>query len=59
MAKKAYIKKDNIHQQCVFCKEVTNEYLSIQGFPIMGECEYLEYRFLLREFTDCDKYKKR
>lgn len=57
MAKKVSIKTKNIHKDCVMCKEEEKEFLSINGEPILGSCEYNETRFLLREKTDCKNFK--
>lgn len=57
MAKKQFTKGTNMHNDCKWCKEVRTEFLSLNGLPIMGECEYSEHRFLLKEITNCKKFK--
>ena len=54
--KKAEIKANHIHKDCTLCKPVTHEFLNYTGQPIMGECEFMEHRFLLNEKTDCKHY---
>lgn len=58
MAKKVSTSGKYIHKDCKNCKEVLHEFLSIKGYPIMGECEFCETRFLLREGTDCEYFKR-
>ena len=50
-------KATNMHKDCKHCTEVATEFLSLKGLPIMGECEFTEHRFLLREATDCKSFK--
>lgn len=57
MARKLYTKVTNLHKDCVNCIEVEKEFLSIRGYPILGECEHSETRFLLNEKTECKYYK--
>lgn len=57
MAKRVYTKAANMHKDCKHCTEVATEFLSLKGLPIMGECEFAEHRFLLREATDCKNFK--
>lgn len=58
MAKKTYTKSYNLHKDCLHCREVKNEFLTITGKPILGECDFNESRFLLNELTECKRYKK-
>lgn len=57
MAKKAFIKPLHKHVDCAECKAVLNEFLSISGKPILGECSYSNVRFLLNEETACKYYR--
>lgn len=58
MALKKSIKNfKNTHRECVHCRVIDNEFLSNEGMPILGECEFFKFRFLLNELTDCEKWK--
>ena len=56
MAKKVF-KPSNTHRQCKHCCVVEDEFLSIKGEPIMGECIYSRSRFLLNETIECEEFK--
>lgn len=58
MAKKESIKGKYIHNDCEYCEEVVNEFLSITGLPILGECKHCEVKFLLRENTNVSIIKQ-
>lgn len=59
MARKLYTKVTNLHKDCERCVEVKTEFLSITGVPILGECEYMESRFLLNEKTECKYHRQK
>lgn len=58
MAKAVSTKKKYKHIECVNCRPVLHKFLSNTREPILGECEYNEYMFLLREDTDCPYFKR-
>lgn len=45
------------HSRCIHCSAVKDEFLSNSGTPILGECLFSKYRFLLHELTDCKNFK--
>lgn len=60
MAKKKSIEKEEKqkHKHCIHCSEVKDEFLSNNGMPILGECLYRQFRFLLNEEVFCDYFRK-
>ena len=59
MAKKKSIENEEKqkHKHCIHCSEVKDEFLSNDGMPILGECLYRQYRFLLTELVKCKDFK--
>lgn len=49
----------NAHEDCIHCSAITDRHLNNTGKPILGECLYSEYLFLLREKVICEKFKKK
>ena len=58
MGKKSTVAITNTHRTCRHCKVVENEFLSVKGEPILGECKYAETRFILNEKTDCKNHER-